>query len=126
MNSLAEFKLFGGHSDEVEDTLAGLITELVFPGAANDFEEFKKSPAGAARLIWEAKTERLKLSEFAEEFFRRLAAKVGGRILLTKGELHRMVDHVESSSIPVEVKNKLDLLEGVFRMAREPAVPKEI
>jgi hypothetical protein len=35
-------------------------------------------------------------------------------MLLRKGELHRLIDHVSLPSIPTEVKEKLDLLAQLF------------
>ena len=67
-----------------------------------------------SRVLWEAKTERRKLSSFAEEFFRRLADRVGGGLLLRKGELHRLVKWVAPEALSAEVKEKLDLLAEVF------------
>ncbi len=61
-------------------------------------------------MIWNSKTERLKMSDFAEEFFRRLAQRLGHAMLLRKGELHRLVAYAEPTSIPAEVSEKLNLL----------------
>lgn len=115
--SLAGSNLFDGFAAEIEQVLSALILERVFNGVSGDFDEYQRSPAGAARLVWEAKTERLKLSDFAEEFFRQLALKIGGPMILTKGELHNLVSQVEVASIPAEVTEKLKLLEGIFRAA---------
>ena len=117
LRELADADLFGGFQLEIDETLSQLILERVFAGVVQDFEEFNKAPSGAARLVWEARTERIKLSDFAEEFFRRLAARNGGLMLLTKGQLHNLVPHAQAASIPLEVKDKLDLLENVFREA---------
>ena len=38
-------------------------------------------------------------------------------MLLTKGQLHNLVPHAQAASIPLEVKDKLDLLESIFREA---------
>lgn len=80
-------------------------------------------------MVWDAKTERRKLSALAEGFFRRLAQKLGGAMLLTKGELHRLVASVPLTSIPEEVNVKLDALEALFQMSRpaeEDAVQSSI
>jgi hypothetical protein len=68
-----------------------------------------------ARLIWESKTERLKLSAFAEEFFRRLAARTGMPVLLRKGDFHRLAARVAPREIHDEVRRKLDLLAMLFQ-----------
>lgn len=115
LNSLSGSTLFDGFEREIEDTLAQLIVERVFSGVQADFEEYSNSPAGPARLVWEARTERVKLSDFAEEFFRQLAGRIGGQMLLTKGELHALVAFADPAAIPAEVSEKLNLLEGIFR-----------
>lgn len=68
--------------------------------------------------MWDASTERIKLSRFAEAFFRRLADRLGHAMLLRKGELHRLIALVEPEEIPDEVREKLDLLQALFESAR--------
>lgn len=114
LSQYAEMELFGGHQAEIDEVLNALLMEQVFDGAVADFEAWIQSPPEAVRIVWEAKTQRLKLSAFAEEFFRRLAARVGGSMLLKKGELHRLVATVDSKTIAAEVKEKLDLLHTLF------------
>lgn len=110
----ADLDLFAGFQADIDEVLDALIKEQVFDGNLADFAAWKQSPSETARIVWEAKTERRKLSTFAEEFFRMLAQKVGGPMLLKKGELHRLVAHVDPQLIPAEVKEKLDLLEKLF------------
>lgn len=95
---------------EIQDVLDSLVLESVFGGDQEDFDTWKNSPSDSARLVWESKTERIKLSTFAEEFFRRLGAKLQRPMLLRKGELHRLVKFVEAKSISNEVAQKLDAL----------------
>jgi predicted ABC-type transport system involved in lysophospholipase L1 biosynthesis ATPase subunit len=103
----------------VDEALAETLRDLVFDGNQANYETWQGSPADAARLIWEAQTERRKLSATAEEFFRRLAQKVGGGMLLKKGELHSLVPHAElSPAAAAEVRAKLDLLLALFEQAR--------
>lgn len=106
--------LFQGFEAEIDDVLDSLIRERVFGDVEADFMTWKQSPPEAARLVWDAKTERLKMSSLAEEFFRRLAQKLGGPMLLTKGELHQLVAGIDPRSIPNEVHEKLDLLNELF------------
>ncbi len=113
----ADLDLFGGFQKEIDEVLEALTLELVFDGIAGDLAAWKQSPPDAARLVWEAKTERRKLSTFAEGFFRRLAHKLGGPMLLKKGELHRLIAHVDPQTIPAEVSQKLDLLDQLFTHA---------
>lgn len=98
----------------VDDSLNSVVREFVFDDNDVDFAAWQRSPPDVARLVWDAKTERRKLSSFAEEFFRRLAQTVGGPMLLTKGELHLLVALVAPASIPAEVGQKLDLLSNLF------------
>lgn len=114
----ADLDLFNGFRREIEEELDALTLERVFDGIAADMAAWKQSSADAARLIWEAKTERRKLSDFAESFFRRLAQKLGGAMLLKKGELHRLIALVDPISIPAEVREKLNMLDRLFRSAK--------
>ena len=107
--------LFADQAVETAETvLEALILERVFEGRRQDLATWKQLDAAAARLLWEARTERLKLSDFAEEFFRRLADALGHAMLFRKGDLHRLVRHVAPASIPPEVAEKLDLLKALF------------
>lgn len=109
--------LFNGFASETEEVLGQLILERVFDGVAADFQTYRTSPPEVARLLWEAKTDRLKLSDFSEEFFRRLASKLGHPMLIRKGELHRLVAHADPQAISPEVVEKLDLLKELFQVA---------
>lgn len=111
-----DMQLFAQHQSEIEEVLDELVQTQVFDDAA-DFQTWKNSPRDAARLIWEARTERLKMSAFAEEFFRSLAKRLSGPMLLKKGELHRLVAFAKAESIPAEVSEKLTLLEDLFKTA---------
>jgi len=98
----------------IDEVLDALVLEQVFDGAQADFDVWRQAGTEASRVLWEAKTERRKLSAFAEEFFRELAARLGGGLLLRKGELHRLITLVPPAAIPAEVKEKLDRLAEVF------------
>ena len=78
----------------------------------------KAAEPAARRLLWLARTERLKLSTFAEDFFRRLAERFGHAMLLRKGELYRLVDLLPAEQIAEEVGVKLDMLKDLFANAR--------
>lgn len=99
---------------EIQVVLDGLVSEEVFGGNVADFDTWKDSPGDSARLVWDSKTEHIKLSSFAEEFFRRLGTKLQKPMLMRKGELHRLIKLVDVRSIPIEVSQKLDLLEGLL------------
>lgn len=117
--------LLGGFSEEIEAVVGQLILERIFGNMEADYQTYRTSAPEVARIVWEAKTERLKLSDFAEEFFRRLASKLSHPMILRKGELHRLVIHAGPNSIPVEVKEKLDLLQEQFQAARDRDVENE-
>jgi ABC-type cobalamin/Fe3+-siderophores transport system ATPase subunit len=112
-----DLELFDGFSVEIDEVLDALVLVQVFDALDSDFQAWKQAPTDAARIIWEAKTQRIKLSTFAEEFFRQLAGRVSGSMLLKKGELHRLVAMVDPKMIAVEVVEKLDLLNVLFASA---------
>ncbi|AGX87368.1 ATP-dependent nuclease [Candidatus Symbiobacter mobilis] len=116
----ADMELFGGFQQDIDAVLDRLIWEQVFDGMEADFQAWKQSAPEVARVLWEAKTERRKLSAFAEEFFRRLADQLHSPMLLKKGELHRLVPFVNPQSISFEVVEKLDLLVELFRISGQP------
>ena len=103
--------------EEVESVLNELILERVFHGQTSKFRTWQSQDPDDARLAWDARTKQIKLSDFAEEFFRRLDAKLDCSMLLRKGELHQLVDYVEPQTIPSEVSEKLDLLQALFDSA---------
>jgi hypothetical protein len=98
----------------VDEELDALVLEQVFDGARADFEAWRHANPELSHVLWEAKTERRKLSTFAEAFFRRLAERLGGDLLLRKGELHRLIRGVQPAALSAEVKEKLDLLWEIF------------
>ncbi len=98
----------------VEEVLAELMLEQIFEGEQANFLAWQGADATLARALWEAKTERRKLSTFAEDFFRRLADQTGDSMLLRKGEFHRLVALVSPDTIAHEVHEKLDLLAEIF------------
>ena len=113
-----DLPLFGRFEREAEELLDALILERVFPDRARDFATWKGLDADAARLVWESSTGAVKLSDFAEVYFRRLADRLGCPMLLRKSELHQLVELVDAASIPAEVTAKLDLLADVFSAAK--------
>lgn len=120
LSCYADLDLFDAHRLEIDAVLDELVQDQVFDGIESDFRIWKQSPPEVARLVWDTKTERRKLSRLAEEFFRQLAARLGGPMLLTKGELHRLVAFAPVEDLPTEVVEKLDLLAGLFAQAVPP------
>jgi AAA domain, putative AbiEii toxin, Type IV TA system/AAA ATPase domain len=117
LGQYAEMDLFGSHQAEIDEVLNALLLEQVFDGVAADFDAWSQSSPEAVRIVWEAKTQRVKLSMFAEEFFRRLSVRVGGSMLLKKGELHSLVAIADAKTVAAEVVQKLDLLYALFQSA---------
>lgn len=111
-------ELFDSFRPQIDQVLEKLILEEVFDGDSGDYKTWNESSSDAARIIWEAKTQRIKLSNFAEGFFRELANKVGGQMLLRKGELHRLISFADAKTISPEVSSKLDELNELFSNAR--------
>lgn len=105
---------------EVDEVLDKLILERIYSGDVEHFDTYRESKPAQGRVIWELSTQNVKLSDFAEEFFRRLAARLGHPMLLRKGELHRLIKLVEPAAIPDEVTVKLDLLAELFAKANPP------
>ena len=103
---------------EIDDVLDALILERVFSGRASDFATWQGLDVEAARLLWEASTERIKLSDFAETFFRRVAERRGHAMVLRKSDLHHLVNFVDPPSISTEVSETLDLLKVLFDAAK--------
>jgi energy-coupling factor transporter ATP-binding protein EcfA2 len=99
---------------EIQAVIDNLVLEAVFAGNQTDFDTWKESPTDSARLVWESKTERVKLSSFAEEFFRRLGIRLQRPMLMRKGDLHRLVKFVDPKSVPNEVVQKLDALKNLL------------
>lgn len=103
----------------IREVLDEVLVSLVFDGQAEDHRAWRNATPEAARVIWEAKTVHRKLSAVAEAFFRILAQRQGGGMLLTKGELHQLVPLAElSASAEKEVREKLDLVAELFKRAQ--------
>jgi ABC-type multidrug transport system ATPase subunit len=100
--------------ERIESVLDALVLDRVFGGEQSDFQTWKSAPADSARLIWDSKTVALKMSDFGEEFFRRLHIELNRPMLLRKGELHRLVQFVDPATIPNEVSQKLDALRALL------------
>jgi ABC-type multidrug transport system ATPase subunit len=118
-NKLA-LPLFNAVVDRVLDEL---VRERVFGNRAHDFDTWRNAADDARRLIWDTATRQVKLSDFAEEFFRRLAAQINTPMLLRKGGLHELVDGVDPATIDDEVREKLDALSNLFRSAEAEEIP---
>ena len=115
-----DLPLFNRFRRETDEVLDELVLDRVFDGRRRDFLTWKEMSVDAARLLWEARTAQLKLSDFAEEFFRRLASKLDHAMLLRKRDLHRLVRFMDAETIPEEVSEKLGMLADLFEGAGGP------
>ena len=113
----------GGYHKEAVEVLDELIQERVLTPIGVDSWAWQRLDA-AGDLFWLGATAQVKLSDFAEEFFRRLAERLNHAMLLRKGELHRLLDFVDPAAIPDEVSRKLDLLAALFDSARPGEEPR--
>ena len=109
-----DLPLFDRFRRETDEVLDELTLDRVFDGRERDFLTWRGLDTDAARLLWEARTERIKLSDFAEEFFTRLADRLGHAMLLRKRDLHRLVDFMDAEAVADEVSEKLGLLARLF------------
>ena len=116
---VAEHYGTGSFSNAADEVLDALIRERVFDD--RQFPAWKRADADTAQVLWDARTERLKLSEFAEEFFRRVGQRLGHPMLLRKGELYRLIRRVDPASILPEVVRKLDLMQALFNRSMHDA-----
>lgn len=117
VRSYADATLFGGHRNDIEKILRELNTERIFGGSETDCATYEKLTGEAQKLVWEARTQHIKLSDFAEEFFRRLAVEIGDQMLLKKGELHQLIRFVSPTQLSSEVREKLNALQEIFENA---------
>lgn len=114
-----DMDLFNSFRPAVREVLDDLILTFVFGGVRSDFETFQKATKDVSQLVWNSKTERLKLSRFAEDFFRKLNEKTHLPMLLRKGTLHHLIPFCDAKNISHEVTEKLDLLKNLFETATQ-------
>lgn len=114
-DKLSTMDLFAGFRTEIKATLDELIRERVFANDAGAFQTYSTAEPAAAALIWTTSTARTKLSDFAEEFYRRLAKVTGIPMLLRKGELHLLIPLIDPQEVVQEVHEKLDGMDRLLR-----------
>ena len=101
--------------EPASEILDEMTLRQVFRGNDQNFSTWKALEPKASLLLWSAQAAPVKMSEFAEEFFRRLADKTGTPMLLRKSDLHKLIPYVDS--VDPEVSEKLDLLADLFENA---------
>ena len=121
-SSYGDATLFAGFRTEIESVLDTVVRERVFGGTERDFLTWKGLDEDAARLVWEARTERLKVSAVAEVFFEALAERLSRPVLLRKRDFRDLVPFASREAIPAEVGEKLDLLKSLLERSESKIV----
>ena len=101
--------------EPASEILDDMTLQRVFHGNEQIFSTWKDLEPNASEVLWSAQAALVKTSEFAEEFFRRVADKTGKPMLLRKSDLHKLIPYVDS--VDPEVSEKLDLLADLFENA---------
>jgi AAA15 family ATPase/GTPase len=103
----SELELFMHEGVEIfSQSLDEILLTKVFGNSAEVLEQYHKGTKDVKRFM----LRNIKMSEFAEETFRRYAEKMNQPILLSKGEFYRLVTFCPVEEIPNEVSEKLGLL----------------
>jgi hypothetical protein len=92
--------------DIFKRSLNETLLSTVFNNSNEILEQYHRGGGEVKRFM----LRNTKMSEFAEEVFRRYANKMDHPMLLTKGELSRLVPFCPVDAIPPEVTEKLDML----------------
>jgi ABC-type branched-subunit amino acid transport system ATPase component len=92
-----------------------LLRERVFAENPEDLETFQRADEPTRRALWRGQTQYLKLSSFADEYFRRIAATTATPMLLRKGSLHQLIGACDPAELNGDVKEKLDALLDLLR-----------
>ena len=110
----SEGELFQGVPQSV---LQDLLLERIFDGSQQDLDNYNKADSSTRKTLWRAQTQNRKLSDFAEEFFRRLSEKTATKMLYRKGNLHGLVAFCETADLNGEIREKLDAVEALLKPA---------
>lgn len=94
-----------------------MTLEQVFRGNEQLFSDWKRLEPNLSRLVWETQAAQVKMSDFAEDFFRQVAAKTSSPMLLRKGELYKLIPYVDADFVDPEISEKLDMLADLFENA---------
>lgn len=91
-----------------------LMAEMVFVENPEALNEYLRGDATMRRAFWRAQTQYIKLSNFAEMYFRRLGCDTKTPMLLRKGSLHQLIEWCEPSELNGDVVTKLNALQELF------------
>jgi ABC-type branched-subunit amino acid transport system ATPase component len=100
--------------NEVEVILQALMLERIFDGSVGDLENYQRADASTRKTLWRAQTQRRKLSDFAEEYFRRVAVATGTPMMQRKGSFHELISVCDPAELNGDVKEKLDALQALI------------
>lgn len=92
------------------DVMKALLREQIFTESPDDLGNYLRADGPTRETLWRAQTQHLKLSAFAEEYFRRIATATATPMLLRKGNLHELVATCDAGDLNGEVGEKLDEL----------------
>lgn len=115
LRQLGDQELFGSYRPTIDEILRELLLMRVFSNSQGDLTAYREAEKNQKSLIWRTATNGVKLSDFAEEFFRRLSAKTGTRMLLRKGELHLLIEECDGEQFNGEIREVLELLNKLFQ-----------
>ena len=90
--------------------MTDLLRERIFTENPGDLETYLRADEATRKALWRAQTQHLKLSTFAEEYFRRIGAATATPMLLRKGSLHELIEMCDPADMNGDVKDKLDAL----------------
>ena len=113
-NHYREHPLLGSHKKLASKILDSLIQKHVFGNKRQEFNTWNKTPPEGQQLLWKEKTRTCKLSNLAEEFYRKFAATIKSPMMYRKGKLYQLIELAEPESIPEEVTEKLDRLQELL------------
>lgn len=92
-----------------------LLKDRIFAENPEDLETYQRADESTRKAFWRAQTQHLKLSTFAEEYFRRIGAATATPMLLNKGSLHELIEACDPADLNGDVKEKLDALMDLLR-----------
>lgn len=108
---LGQEELFANSRREI---MNAMLAEFIFSDEPEDLETYLRADPPTRKALWRAKTQHLKLSHFAEEYFRRIAKATATPMLLRKGLLHELVDICDPEEFNGDVRAKLDALHSLL------------
>jgi hypothetical protein len=91
-----------------------MLREFIFTDDPGDLDAYQRADQATRMALWRAKTQFLKLSNFAEEYFRRIARVTATPMLLRKGVLHQLIELCEPEDLNGDVIAKLDALQALI------------